>query len=522
MYRWIRNLNHRVIGLSIVPIVVAALLAGCAGGGTGSSAASQPASGKPVYGGNLVIDGYADIPTLNKDLVSVSNEAIRVAESIYGRLFVLNSKAQPAPSLATSYTLSSNKLTWTFHLRHDARFSNGSPVTAKDVKFSLELAEKGPYLGSLYQAISSISTPNAYTVVINTSTTVPTLLYTLTLYTSGIIPDNYAGETASNFWEKPISSGPWVISSYQLGVGTTVVPNKYYYGPKPYLDSVTYRPVPNANTRVLQLRDGQAQLIETPPFPELAELNTGSTTVLSFPSTETDFLQLNTTKAPLNNPHLRRAISLAIDRSSIVKAGLSGDGSPVGTWMSPDLMDGYQPAESIEYNIAAAKQQMAESSVPHGTNLTLIYNPSSSPAWATAAQIIQQDLKAIGINLTIQSADADVIGAETENKTYDMTMGLLTYDVPDPGELVGYYLASDGYASYLNASDIQALFNKANSIFNSTQRMAVYRQLDNTLAANADNIGLFTVPWVYGASTDLHGMSVLTTGQFNFSDLWLS
>ena len=513
--------RRRAIGLAAASLAVAGLLAACSSGGD-SSAAGASSSGDPVHGGNLVIDGYADIPTLNKDEVSVSNEAIRVAESIYGRLYVLSSQAKPVPSLATGYTLSSNKLTWTFHLRTDAKFSNGAPVTANDVKFSLELAKAGPYLGSLYQDISSILVPNAHTVVIKTSETIPTLLDTLTLYTSGIIPDNYDGESAAKFWAAPISSGAWEVSSYKLGVGCTVVPNKYYYGPKPYLDSVTYKPVPDANTRVLQLLNGQAQLIETPPYADLPSLRSGSTQVLEFPSTESDFLIFNTTKTPLNNVHLRQAISLAINRASIVTAALSGAGSPIGTWMSPDLMDGYEPAGADEYNLSAAKKQMAESSVPDGTKLTLLYNGSSSPAWSTAAEIVQQDLQAIGIDLSIQSADSNIVGAATENKTFDMTMGLLTYDVPDPGELVGYYFASNEYSSYLAAGNVKSLWETANTIFDGSKRLAVYKEVDNALAANADNPALYTVPWIYGASSDLHGMSVLSTGQFDFSKLWLS
>jgi peptide/nickel transport system substrate-binding protein len=510
-------LQARPIGVLAAVLVAASPLAACAGNsGAGDS------GGTPSPGGDLVIATQADIPTLDKDKAAASNQAIRVDENVFGRLYELGPDSTPVPSLATGYTVSDDKLAWTFALRDNAKFSNGSPITAQDVVFSLDLARKGDSFGSLYSVVTSVEAPDARTVVIKLNKPAPTLLDILTLFTSGVIPNNYAGQSEAAFWQSPIASGAWKVDSYAIGQVCKLVPNPNYWGAKPYLNSASFTLVPNANTRVLQLRNGQAQLVETPPQTELQSLRAGGTTVITAPSTEADDLVLNTSKPPFNDVHFRRAFSLAIDRASIVKAAVAGNGSPIGTFMTTPALGGYQPPNAATFDIAAAKAELAQSATPTGASVTLLYNPKSSPAYAATAQIIQQNLSALGVTVTPQAADGNVMSGAIKGKTYDFSMAMGTYDVPDPGENVSYYLQTNGYRSYLPPGNIKDLFGQASTEPDAAKRLALYKQIDDQLAANADVVALFTVPWTYGASTKLHGMSVIPTGQYDLSKLWLS
>jgi peptide/nickel transport system substrate-binding protein len=501
--------------------------------GTGSASSSGSAAGTSApattdteqakNGGDLTIVGYQEMTTLDKDLAGTSNDALRVLENVLDRLYVLDGSAKPVPSLATGYTLSDDKLTWTFPLRTDAQFSDGTPVTAKDVKFSLDLAAKGDLMGSLYSKITSVTATDDHTVVIKTSTPEPVMLQLLTLETSGIIKDNYGGATKDAYYAKPMGSGPWMLDSVTQGVGVKLVPNPHWWGPKGHLNSITFNTVGDPNTRLIQLRSGQGQLIETPLFSQLDSINTGTTEVATFPSTEVDFLTMNTTKAPFDDVHFRTALSLAIDRKSIIEAGLRGHGTVATTWMSPSVLNNYIPAAGTTYDVNAAKAELAKSKyATYSQPIKLQYSKSAPSGWAEAAQVIQANLKSIGINLEISTADTNTLQAGVKNKTYDLGFGLLTYDIPDPGELVGYYFATNGYNSFVDTSSTQAMDKTAGAEFDPAARITAYQKVaDNIVNVDASTPGLYSVPYFWGQSKQLHGLNVILTGQFNFNDLWL-
>jgi len=489
---------------------------------TSTSAAPDTAQAK--NGGDLVIAGYQEMTTLDKDLAGTSNDALRVLENVLDRLYVLDNDAKPQPSLATGYTLSDDKLTWTFQLRKDAAFSDGKPVTAADVVFSLDLARKGDFLGSLYSRISSVKADGDNTVVITTSAPEPVMLQLLTLETSGIIENNYGGKSKDAYNQQPIGSGPWMFSKVTQGVGVTVVPNPHWWGEKGHLDSITINTSADPNTRLIQLRSGQAQLIETPQFAQLDSIKQGgNTTVLSFPSTEVDFLEMNTSKAPFDDVHFRKALSLALDRQAIVQAALRGNGSPAATWMSPSVLGDYQPADGTKFDLNAAKAELAQSKTPTWTQpIVLQYSTSSAASWPLAAQVIQSNLQALGLTVKIETADTNTLQAATAKKTYDLHFGLLTYDIPDPGELVGYYLATKGYNSFVDMSATQKLYDAAAAEFDPANRLEAFKKVaDSIVNVDVSTPGLYTVPYFWGASKSLHGLHIILTGQFNFNDLWL-
>ncbi len=490
---------------------------------TSGTAAATSDTATPKDGGDLTIVGYQEMTTLDKDLAGTSNDALRVLENVLDRLYVLDSKAQPVPSLATGYTLSDDKLTWTFPLQPNAKFSDGTPVTAKDVVFSLQLAQKGELLGSVYSKISSITASDDHTVVIKTSTPEPVLLQLLTLEGSGVIKDNYGGATKDAYYAKPIGSGPWMLDTVTQGVGVKLVPNPNWWGTKGHLNSVTFNTVADANTRLIQLRSGQGQLIETPLFAQLSSINTGNTQVATFPSTEVDFMIMNTTKAPFDDVHFRKALNLAVDRQSIVQAALRGNGTVATTWVSPSVLNGYVPPAGATYDLNAAKAELAQSKYATYTQpIVLQYQKSAPSGWPEAAQVLQANLKAIGITLQLQVVDTNTYQAGTKNKTFDMHFGLLTYDIPDPGELVGYYFATNGYSSFVDMTATQAMDKTASAEFDPAKRIDGYKKVaDQIVNVDASTPGMYSVPYFWGQSKQLHGLHVILTGQFNFNDLWL-
>ncbi|MGC1238437.1 MAG: ABC transporter substrate-binding protein, partial [Acidimicrobiales bacterium] len=178
-----------------------------------SSKAKEVAHTAIQRGGTLVFDRTADIVTLDPTQ-AVDNETIWADECIYETLYKPNQNGTAlVPDMATSYTLSKNHLVWTFNLRHGVDFSNGQEMTSADVKFSiLRVAAKASNPWTFINSdIKSITTPSKFQVVITTKSPWAPMQADTALFANGIIPNNYAGESPSVFWQHPIGTGAFMV-----------------------------------------------------------------------------------------------------------------------------------------------------------------------------------------------------------------------------------------------------------------------------------------------------------------------
>ena len=350
--------THVVKGLTVLGALV--LMAGCGSGGSGGSAtgSSSASAGAPVHGGNLVFAAVQDAQSMNATTV-FDNNSIWIFEQIYQTLYtVTNNGKGVMPWLATGYTVSANKKVYTFTLRPGVKFSNGKPMTSADVKFSIDQNRKATkgwaYLDT---AIKSVQDPSPETVVINLKYPWAPLLADLSLFANGIVPNNYGGETEAQFYTHPIGTGPFKWDYWHKGSALKLVRNPYYWQPgKPYLNSITWTDVPNDNTRQLQLKGGQAQIDQTPAWSTVSSLKSTPGVVMHlFNSTQTNYLAFNELRKPFQDVHVRRAISLAIDRNALVKAVLFGNGKPANSLFPPQVPYYDPTTPGYQFNLAAGE-----------------------------------------------------------------------------------------------------------------------------------------------------------------------
>jgi peptide/nickel transport system substrate-binding protein len=508
--------------LAVVPLV----LAGCGSGiGTGTGASG---SSKPVYGGNLVIDRAIDAVSMNKT-TTFDNSSIYVMEQIMEPLFTVSNNGQSIePWLATGYTVSPNKLTYTIKLRSGVKFSNGQPMTAADVKFSLDqnIATGSAGWGYIDSAIKQVVAVNSSTVQIDLKYPWAPILADLSLFANAIIPNNYAGESETAFYRHPIGTGPFEWDVWLKGQYIKLVKNPHYWQPgKPYLNSVEFSVVPEASTRQLQLEGGQAGIDSFPDWSTFASLKaTPGIAATAFPSTEIDYISLNEHVAPFNNVYVRQAISDAIDRSALVKAVLFGKGKPANSLLMPGVPY-YDAAGGETYNLAAAKQAMAKSSRPHGFTTTLQIASGNNDESAVA-QIVQAALKPLGITVNIEQLDPTAQHASYQADTYDMAYAIWTMDIPDPDEWTSWAVEPKGGASsaftYYDNPQVIALNKEAESELDPTKRAAVYAQLQQVTSQDAFLAYLFYPPFAYATTDNVHGFFVTPLGNFHLEDVWMS
>jgi peptide/nickel transport system substrate-binding protein len=359
---------HRRHALSAGLTVLAMTAAACS-----SSPAPTGSSGGPAKASTLVIANAVRVDTLDPEANSV-NESIWLDQNLYSRLLQPNATGTGLlPDLATSWDISSDGLKYTFHLR-SAQFSDGSPVTASDVVYSIDRSRKfaGGW-GFLLTPVKAVTAPDPHTVVITLSVRHAPLLADLAMYAYSIVPAKLVQAQGKAFFQHPVGSGPFFVTSYKPDSEVDLARNPHFYGTKPKISTVKVLIVPDDNSRVLMLESKKADVIENPPGNLTSQINkTPGLHVDLFPSTRVDFVQLDEHYAPFKKLAVRQALNYAIDRSAIVKLAYQGDAVPGASFMPYKMQFFDSGITPYPYDPAKARQLLAQAGYPHGFKTFLI------------------------------------------------------------------------------------------------------------------------------------------------------
>jgi peptide/nickel transport system substrate-binding protein len=528
-----RLASAALLGLAVAGLAVAAGCGGSSSGGGSNGGGSNGGSnanggGTPVAGGNLVIARSADSESMDATTV-FDNESIWIFEQIYQMLYTVSPNGKGVvPQLATSYTLSPDKKTYTFTLRKGVKFSNGQPMTSADVVFSIDQARKASQgWGYIDGAIKDVKADGPGKVIITTKYPWAPLIADIALFSNGIVPKNYAGQSKDQFYQHPIGTGPFMWAYWHKGSALKLVKNPHYWEKgKPYLDSVTWTYVGNTNTRQLQLQGGQVQIDEFPPFSTVAALQANSNVDMDlFNSTRTDYLMMNERVPQLADVHVRRAISYAIDRNAMVHAVLFGHGQAANSFMPPQVPYYDKASPGLQFNVAQAKAEMAKSNYPNGFSIQLLLG-GGNDSEKTMGQLLQDELKQLGINVTFNVVDPNVEFTDEQDFKYQLGFSYWTMDIADPDELVSFAVdpsqgAKSFYTDYSNANVIKWT-HEAERTFDTAKRQQLYSSIQRQAAQDAFMGFLFYSPYAYATSKKVHGFYVYPTGNYHMENVWLS
>ena len=494
----------------------------------GAAAALAARAATPKHGGSITIARIEDSQSFDKTNV-FQNESIWLAEQIMEPLYTVTPDGKHVkPWLATSYKVSNGGKTYTFKLRPGVKFSNGKTMTSADVKFSIDDARvQSKGWGYLDAAIKNITAPNPSTVVFNLKYQWAPFLADIALFANGIIPNKFNGESRASFYKHPIGTGPFMWDKRVVGQSVTFKRNPLYWQKgKPYLDSVTWKFVTDENTRELQLRGNQIQVDEFPPFNSISKLqNTPGVTMTLFPSTRTDYLDMNEKYPPLADRHVRRAISYAVDRQAIVKSVLFGHGKPANSFLPPQVPFYDPEAGGLQYDISKAKAEMAKSKYPKGFKATLLVG-AGAQVEAAMGQILQNSLKQIGIDVTFKQEDTSTEFQDIQKQNYQLGFSYWTMDIADPDELVTFAVDIKGGGAHsffteYNNPTVVSLSHQAQRETNPVKRAQLYNKLQRIAAGDAFLGFLYYSPFRYAYSSKLHGFFVYPLGNYHLEDAWL-
>lgn len=260
---------------------------------------------------------------------AVTQASLRVMELMYDQLLDYNAKGVLVPDLAKSWTLSSNKRSYTFTLQPNAKFSNGAPITAKDVKFSLERMAKGTALGSQLSDMKAVTAVNATTVRVDLATPSRVFLNALATVGSAGILDAKAVQASSTYFTHPVdTSGPWRLVQYTIHSNLTLAANTHYWRtgyPKLTTINYTFGEDPTAASAALQSgTEDMYYPIDPQDAIRLAKAGVTRTYVAKQPGVVMFGMVKN--KPPFNSVKVRLALAYMAPRVDKLKACWAGIG----------------------------------------------------------------------------------------------------------------------------------------------------------------------------------------------------
>ncbi|CAH1655420.1 Peptide/nickel transport system substrate-binding protein [Chelatococcus asaccharovorans] len=407
--------------------------------------------------------------------------------TIYEGLAALDGDLNIVPGLASKWDISDDKKTYTFTLQDGVKFHGGAMMTSKDVASSLNrvLAKKtGSPLASRLAAVERIDTPDDKTVVIHLSAPSAPLLSSLT--TIAIVPAKYENDTET-LQRKPDGTGPFKMIEWQPDVAIKLAPNTdYWQKGLPKLDGVNFNIVPEATTRHVGLTSGQYQMLPNIDGVTAQQLQ-GQPGVKMEEALELAYslIGMNVTRPPFDNPKVREAINYAVNRGDIVAAALFGAGVPGGP-LSPALTNFATPVGDFacfKPDVAKAKALMAESGIATPVNARLLVLPRDSTK--AIAQILQQELAAIGINLTLDIPEIGQFVQNWKNSDFDLFVSLNAGTI-EPDDYFYRTFRTGGSTNVFKYSNkkLDALLDKGREETDVESRKKIYTDVQSILACD--------------------------------------
>lgn len=417
----------------------------------------------------------------------------------------------PLPGAAERWEVSPDGLTYTFHLRPDAKWSNGEPVTAQDFARSIQRAVTPgtaapkaalffPLRGATeyYRGIADIparlgvAAPDARTLVL--ALTQPNADFPAIVASGPWIPMHPA--TVENLRSGDLSAyvgnGPFILAEWKPNQRITVRKNPHYRDAAAVkLDTIRFLAFDNGDTEERAFRAGQVDVTMAVPFTKLATYRTEQPGLLrQAPLHETRYLVLNTTRPPLDDPRVRRALALALDRTSLVeKIVLSG--RPALNFV-PDGLGGYQPQAMIAEDAAEARRLLAEAGFPEGRGFPRL-ELSAWPVSIVQLEAIQQMWRReLGLDIALAQREARTHLAALATGDYDLAFMTAIPDYDGVSDLFLRLKAGgpENYARWKNP-DYDRLVTEAGQLDSAAARNTAYQSAEKMLLDEMPVIPLY-------------------------------
>ena len=469
--------------------------------GAPALAAAQPA-------GTLVVGLVAEPVNLDPAQVTDANSN-RVGRRIVETLVTFPEEStQIVPGLAESWTIGKDALHYTFKLRKGVAFHDGTPFDAEAVKFSIERQinpdhpfnklGKYPFANFYFGNIKAVEVVDPHTVEFILKEPRASFLAAMAVPAASIVSPTAVKRYGQDYPNSPVGTGPFKFASWDRGQRVVLEKNPGYWKHPVKVDRVIYRPIVEDQARLTELLTGAVDLIVGTPPDYVAQLeNNPKVTLLKQVGAHVWYLGINNQKKPFDDKRVRQALNYAVNKDAIVRDVLKGTGSLSRGPVLPNTWGADPALKAYPYDPERAKKLLAEAGYPGGFSTTLWVPESGSGMQSPVAMstVIQSNLKAVGVNVTLQTMEWGAYLAKLRTKEQDLFALSWMAGNEDPDMVMYPLLHSSQWtpngpnrALYKNER-FDELLHQARLTTDQGKRAALYREAQRILVEDP--------PWIF-------------------------
>jgi len=497
----------RILAMMLAMLMVLSLAACGSGNKDKTDGGSGTPSGSGSYKDTLTWCQGSDVTSLDPHQ-GKETPAVQVTCQIFDTLVVVNPETgELEPQIAESWE-QTDDVTYVFKIREGVKFHDGSEVTAADVKFSLERAINSAAVSYIVDFIESVSDNGDGTVTIKTKYPYGPALRNLAIPFAAIVPKALVEADEANFILNPVGSGPYQFVEWKQGDHITMKAFDDYYAGKAATENLIMRVVPENAQRSIALETGEVDLaygLSVNDIPKVEDNPDLVANVIS--SLSCTYISFNLNKAPFDNPLVREALSIAIDRQAIVDTINSGVGEPADAIIAPGVF-GYYSTGVPEYNPERAKELLAEAGYPNGFSTTLWVNENQGRI--EICQAIMAMLMDIGVECKLESMEFGSYISRTSAGEHELACFGWTTSSGD-ADYTYYSLehsskqGAPGNRSFISDPEVDQLIEDARSSSDEATRKELYQKLAIKLAEYNNNMPILYTAVNVGASKNVEG-----------------
>jgi peptide/nickel transport system substrate-binding protein len=463
-------------------------------------------------------------PTSLDPRIGVDSQSEHITSLIFDSLVHKNAHFNLDPWLATSWE-TPDPLTYRFHLRTDVHFHNGKPLTATDVKYTLDSMRNGTVITAKAGALARIDhvdAPDAATVVIHLKQPDAALLWNLSDGAIGIVPAGSGGDFAFH----PIGSGPFRFVSQLQDDEVIIERNDHSWQPRPAIARIRFAVVPDAITRALELEKGSADVCINCLTADMvsALAKRPNLQVESGPGTNLNYISFNTQDSLLRDIRVRQAIAYAMNRPLIISSLWRGRAQLAESLLPPEHWAWTGDVQQYPYDPAKANALLDAGGWKRGNDgvrFHLTMKTSTDETSRLLAMILQQQLRDIGIALEVRSFEFATFYADISKGAFQMYTLRWLGGNEDP-DIFGYAFDSHrtpprgaNRGRYVNAA-LDELIKEGATSSDQALRRTDYVKVQQILAAELPSINLWYLDAVLVHTRRLQNIHISSSGNFDF------
>lgn len=489
--------------------------------------AASVSTAAPTRGGTIRVGLDADPPNLDPHQSSAAVDR-QVFQSLYDKLVDINQNLEIVPMLATSWQITDGGRTYTFKLRQSVVFHDGTPFNADAVKYNFErMLDKSfgsPRLSEV-NLVTGVTAVDPYTVRITLEKPYSPFLAVLSDRAGMMVSPAAAQRLGKGLAREPVGAGPYKFVEKRPQDRVVLERfDRHWDRTAGNADRIIFRPFPDENARVANLRAGEIDIINLVPATEVPKLRTeANIRLLERAGLGWQGMWIMVAGPPFDSKLLRQALNATIDRRTLVKVVFGEAAEPANGPFPPGMFSYAIPANSRvpERNLDLARQKLRDAGQPNGFAFTLKITPGRQPQ--QAAQVIQSMAAEVGIKVNIEIVEFGALLSQLDAHKFEASL-LGWSGRPDPdGNIYGFFVTGGGLnnSAYANPR-VDTLLDAARILTTPDQRRRAYTDVMNALNDDLPYLFLWWPKEYKAMTTKLQGFEHVPDGMIRLRHTWLN